>query len=326
MAYYIHAMGVALPKNVVTNDDLASIMDTSDEWITSRTGIHQRYMISGEESNTSLAVAASQQALSATAILPSSIEYVIGATSSPDAYSPGLAVSVASQLTIEGSSAFDINAMCAGYMYGLDIARGLLSVKDNTNILLLASEVMSRRINMQDRTTAVLFGDAGTATILSTQKENALAELEDVVTLSDGTLGSYLTLGGACNNQMNVGDAISEAFFLQMNGREVFKHAVRSMITSCETILQRNNLSIHDIDLIIPHQANLRIISAIAERLNTPFDRIYTNVQRYGNTSAASVPLALYEAYKENAIQKNSRILLTSFGGGFAWGSALLRF
>lgn len=325
MKAYLHSIGIALPKRIVSNHDLAQRMDTTDEWIQTRTGITQRYMVE-EESHTALATLASAHALSSSTVAQDDITHIIGATCSPDAYSPSLAASVGVQLGLTHISAFDMNAMCSGYIYGLEIARGLLAIKPTTTVLLLASELMSRRINMQDRTTAVLFGDASTATLLSNKEEGAIAFLEDVITVADATLGSCLTIGGACNTAKAVGDSITGDFFLQMNGREVFKNAVRIMPTICEQILDANNYTIDDIDLLIAHQANLRIIGAVGERLGIDSKKVFINVQRYGNTSAASIPLAIYEAREHAVLRKGMKVLLVTFGGGFTWGASIIQF
>ena len=324
MKQYIHSIGVALPNRIVSNADLALHMDTTDEWIKTRTGIAQRYMVE-EESHTSLATRASECAFATTSIPPHTITHIIGATCSPDTYSPSLAVSVAHNLGMTNICAFDMNAMCSGYLYGLEIARGLLCANQNSTILLLASELMSRRINMNDRTTAVLFGDASTATILSTQHEGALAELEDVICCADGTLSNCLTLGGACGKPKAVGDSITDDFFIQMNGREVFKNAVRIMPMICEQVLSANGYTIDDVDLLIAHQANFRIIEAVGERLGIAQNKVFINVHNYGNTSSATIPLALYEAKEQGILQQGMKVLLVAFGGGFTWGSALLQ-
>ena len=325
MKQYIHSIGVALPQQRISNNDLALHMDTTDEWIQSRTGITYRYMAQ-QETHTELATKASQQALDNANIPSHAITHVIGATCSPDAYSPSLAVSVAHNLSMTHICAFDMNAMCSGYIYGLEIARGFLCANTDSTILLLASELMSRRINMQDRTTAVLFGDASTATILSTQQEGAIAQLEDVICSADGTFSNCLTIGGACATPKTVGDTITEDFFIQMNGREVFKNAVRIMPAICEQILSANGYTIHDIDLLIAHQANFRIIEAVGERMGIDRNKVFINVQNYGNTSAASIPLALYEAREQQVLTTGMKVLLVTFGGGFTWGSAILQF
>lgn len=325
MKQYIQSIGIALPKRSVSNNDLALHMDTTDEWIQTRTGITQRYMVD-EESHTQLALNAALEALHSSGIDKSRITHVIAATCSPDSYSPGLAVTTAHALGINNISAFDMNAMCSGYIYGLDVARGFLYSKPNATLLLLASEVMSRRINMNDRTTAVLFGDASTATLISSDNNHPLAEIEDIITSSDGTYGDCLTLGGACKQPYAVGDSITDDFFMKMNGREVFKNAVRIMPAVCEQILKNNGYTIDDIDLFIAHQANFRIIDAVGERLGIAPNKVFINVKNYGNTSSASIPLALYEAKEHNILQKGMKVLLVTFGGGFTWGSAIVQY
>ncbi|MGL4721949.1 MAG: beta-ketoacyl-ACP synthase III [Desulfovibrionaceae bacterium] len=323
---YVHAIDIALPKKIVKNSDLESIMDTTDEWIYTRTGIKQRYIISEGESNTSLSIIAAKKAIVRSGISIDDITHVIGATCSPTHYSPSLASEVAYGLGIHNASAFDCNAMCSGFMYALEIARGFIAASPNAKVLLLASEVMSRKCNMQDRNTAVLFGDAATATILSSYSEKSIAILHDVLTKAEGKWGSCLTIGGGTEEELSVGKTISDDFFLQMNGSEVFKSAVRIMPRVCEELLEKNGYSIKDIDVFVPHQANSRIIEAVGTRLGIDREHVFVNVENYGNTSAASIPLALFDALEQKRIKKGDRTLMVAFGGGFTWGASILQF
>lgn len=325
---HLRGFGAYAPERILTNKDLESIVETTDEWITTRTGIRQRHVASEGENASDVATAAARAALADAGLDPSELTHIFVATCTPDYLSPNTACLVESKLGLAGLMALDFNAACSGFVYGLSLARGIVAAQPTAKVLLVATEALSRRVNWQDRTTCVLFGDGAGATVITADSPaNANgAVLEDVIGTSDGNLGTLLTIGGGTATPYKLGDTVGPEYFVQMQGRDVFKHAVRSMATVCEDILARNSLSIADVDLVIPHQANQRIVDAVADRLAITPAKVFMNLQDYGNTSAASIPLALADARAQGAIRPGMRVLLTTFGGGFTWGAALLRF
>lgn len=322
-------LGYYAPPKVVTNADLEKIVDTSDEWIRTRTGITQRYFVAEGQACSDLAYEASKKALDDAGIEAKNLTHILVATFSPDAYIPSCACVLQAKLGNETAVCMDVSAACSGFLFALETARGFAALNPEAVILVVASEVVSSRINFQDRTTCVLFGDAAGAAVLTSTQTNAprLCTVDDVILCCDGRLGPLLTvIGGGSSATPKLGQPIGEDYFVQMQGREVFKHAVRSMESVTLNLMQKNNLTSNDIGLFIPHQANLRIIESLAKKLDFPEEKIYVNVNRYGNTSAASVPVALAEARDQGRIPKGAKVMLTAFGGGFTWGSALLQF
>ena len=326
-AIHILGFGAYTPERRMSNDELTRLVDTSDEWIVSRSGIKARHILADEEQNSDAGTRAALQALSDANLAPEAITHVLTATCTPDYLCcPSTACIISSKLGIHGEMAFDISAACSGFVYGLDLARGILSANPDAKILLVATEALTRRLNWQDRGTSVLFGDGAGAMILGTGECAKKAELVDTKCRADGAQHLLLTVGGGSNHRYELGDAVQPDFYIQMQGREVFKMAVRSLTSICRELLERNNLEVKDIDLFIPHQANLRIIEAVGSRLAMEHDKIFVNVDEHGNTSAASIPLALREAWELGRITPGMRVLLSTFGGGFTWGAALLQF
>lgn len=332
----INGLGVYIPKNVITNQDLEKIMDTTDEWIMTRTGIHTRHVLADDENTSDAGYYAAVKAIEDAKIDPTDITHIIVATCTPDNLSPSISCCIAGRLGLSATSGvakispttaglvcFDINAACSGFIYGLEVARSFLALHPDATILLVAAEALSRRMNYKDRSTAVLFGDGAGAMILQ-KTGTPFLTIRDVSLGSDGGLHSLITVGGGTNIKIQCGDIIDEKFFLSMQGREVFKHAVRCMVQECEKLMARNDLSIHDIDLFIAHQANMRILEAVTARLEIDEDKVFINLPHYGNTSAASILLALSDARLEGRIHPGKPILLTTFGAGLTWGSALL--
>lgn len=321
----ILGIGHFVPNKILTNEDLEKIVDTSDEWITTRTGIKQRHLVE-KETCSDLAFKASLNALKDANLTPEDLTHILIATFTPDAYVPNASTVLQAKLGLKNIPCFDVNAACTGFLYALELARGICAIHEKAKVLVVASEILSSRMNFQDRTTCVLFGDAAGAIIVSRESSSNI-KIKDVRLKADGTLGNLLTvIGGGSMHPPQLGKIIDEKYFVQMKGREVFKHAVRSMASICEEILESNNLSSKDINLFIPHQANIRIIEALAKKLDLSLDKVYINVQNYGNTSAASIPLALSEAYEKNKIRKGDKVLLVAFGGGFTWGASILEF
>ncbi|WP_028575573.1 beta-ketoacyl-ACP synthase III [Desulfonatronovibrio hydrogenovorans] len=318
-----------VPDKILTNKDFEKLVDTSDEWITSRTGISNRHIVE-DEACSDLASAASRQAIARSGLVPGDLTHIINATFTPDAFVPNAACVLMEKLDIKGIPAMDVNAACTGFIYGMELARGLCSLHPEAKVLLTASEVVSSRVNLMDRSTGVLFGDGAGACIVSAMPFPAnvrSGQILDVILRADGSLSNLLTVkAGGSAHPLRLNDRVGEDFFVQMEGREVFKHAVRSMQGVCLEILKRNNLQPEDIDLFIPHQANIRIIEALAKKMMIQEDKLYINVQDYGNTSAASTPIALAEAWEKGLINSGDTVLLVAFGGGFTWGACLLRF
>ena len=323
---HLLALSAFVPDTVLTNDDLAKVVDTNDEWIVTRTGIKQRHRLADADNASDLGLRAARKALGEAGLDASELTHVITATCTPDVLSPSVACIIAGQLGAGHVMAFDISAACSGFLYGVSICRSLLTQDANAKILFVCTEALTRRVNWGDRSTCVLFGDAATACILSNTSNNVVAGLEDVVCHSDGSQRGLIVVGGGTRCRYGKGDVVGDDFFITMMGRETYKHAVRNMVHVCEELLERNGLSAADVDLLVPHQANMRIIEAVGSRLNFTGERVFTNVEKYGNTSSASIPLALTEARAEGRIRPGSRVLTTAFGAGLTWGAALLRF
>lgn len=323
---YIHALCGYVPEAVLTNDDLSVMVDTNDEWITSRTGIKRRHKLSAEQNASDLAVEAARKTLALSGTGAEKLTHIIAATCTPDAISPSVACLVGGKLGAGAVMAFDVSAACSGFLYGLSVCRGLLAAEPDAQILFVCTEALTRRIDWTDRSTCVLFGDGASACLINAQSAGAQAELEDVICRSDGALHDLIIVGGGTSCAYAKGDPVDEHFFVQMQGREVYKHAVRQMTRICEEVMERNGLAVSDISLLIPHQANLRIIEAVGSRLHIADNQVFTNVAEYGNTSSASVPLALCDAMTQGRLQSGSRVMMTAFGSGLTWAGGLLRF
>jgi 3-oxoacyl-[acyl-carrier-protein] synthase-3 len=322
----IAGTGHAVPKKVLTNHDFAALgIDTNDEWITDRTGIKQRYIAGEGESLTSLSADAARQAMKAAGVTASELDIIVLGTASPDRLLPATAVEVQAALGASRAAAFDISAACSGWVYGMQIAEGLMALQSAETVLVIGAETLSRIVNWKDRNTCVLFGDGAGATVLrrSTKGRGILS----AYMRSDGTLADLLhrPAGGALRPVTP--EVLAEGSnCITMAGREVFKNAVRSMAEACDRALDGAKMSSTDIDLLIPHQANIRIIEATAKHANIPMEKVYVNVDRYGNTSAASVPIALDEALRAGRIREGMTVMFVAFGAGFTWGSLVVRF
>ncbi len=325
----IRGLGAHVPEKILTNADLAVLVDTSDEWITSRTGIKTRHIVAEGQSNSDLAAKAAQIALDNSGLDPAELTHIIVCTSTPDAACPSTACMLQRKLGLKGAMAFDMAAACAGFVYGLETAQGFIAANPKAKILLVASETLSHRSNWKDRGTCVLFGDGAGAVVMESAGSagKSLARLKAVCCAADGSYNDLLMFeGGGSLAPYKLGDIVGENYFIRMQGREVFKHAVRKMPEACKEVLYLAGLPASAVDLFIPHQANQRIIEAAAERLGFPLEKVFTNVHKYGNTSAASIPLALYEALNQGAIKPGMLVLCATFGGGLTWGAALLEF
>lgn len=322
----IHSLGSFVPQRVLTNDDLATLVDTNDQWIVERTGIRERHKLDDCDNASDLGLRAARLALEQINMAPSALSHVIVATCTPDYLTPSVACVIAGNLNAGTVMAFDIGAACTGFIYGISLCRSILCANAEARILFICVEAMSRRLNWTDRSTCVLFGDAAVAAVISSEQSGAICSVEDVIGQSDGTLRDLIFIGGGTACKYQPGDIVDDSFFLSMQGRDTYKHAVRQMVNVCQELLARNGLSVADIDLFVPHQANLRIIEAVGARLKIDSARVFTNVDLYGNTSAASIPLALAEARAQGRIQPGARVMVTAFGAGLTWGAALLQF
>jgi 3-oxoacyl-[acyl-carrier-protein] synthase-3 len=323
---YFAGTGRASPPKVVTNHDFAALgLDTSHEWIVERTGISERRLAAEGESTCSMAADAARVAMQRAHVNAGEVDVIILTTATPDRLLPATAVDVQAALGATRAAAFDVGAACSGFIYGLQVAEGLIAAGSHETALVVSAEKMSAIVDWTDRSTCVLFGDGAGAAVLQRSKQGK--GLLSSFIRSDGTLAEllYRPAGGATIPFSQ--DVLTERnHFVKMAGREVFKHAVRSMSEAADRALDAARLTGNDIDLMIPHQANVRIIEATAKHANIPMDKVYVNVDRYGNTSSASIPIAMDEAIECGRIKEGSTVLLAAFGAGFTWGSAVVRF
>ena len=316
----IMGTGSYVPERILTNNDLAKIVDTNDEWITTRTGIRERRIASDDEATSDLAFKAAEKAIIDAGIDKNEIELIIVATMTQDHLTPSTAALVQDKLGIN-AAAVDVSAACTGFIYGFTAGYSFIKAGIYKKVLVIGAETMSRVTDWEDRGTCILFGDGAGAVVLG--------EVE-----TGGFLASHLAAdgSGACELIVTAGGSIKAAtaetienreVYLKMNGREVFKFAVKAFPESVENVLTQQNLTADDIDIFIPHQANVRIIEAIAKRFKQPLDKFFVNLHKYGNTSGASIPIALDEASKEGRFKKGDKIVATGFGGGLTYGSIL---
>ena len=316
---YIIGSGSYLPKKILTNHDLSKKLNTTDEWITSRTGIKKRHIASDTELNSDLAFNAAKRAIKNSKIRASKIDLVIIATSTPDNTFPSTATKVQAKLGIKKGFAFDIQAACTGFIYALSIADNYLSNNQANCALVIGSEIFSRILDWKDRSTCVLFGDGAGAIVLGKQKNNIKSEIISTELYSDGRFYDLLYVdGGVALNQ--------KAGYLRMNGKEVFKHAVTKLVKIIKFNMKKNNIKVNDIDWVIPHQANKRIMDLTAKKLQIPPKKILMTIENHANTSSASIPLTLDFALSKKMIKRNQLILLEAIGGGLTWGCSLLKF
>jgi len=317
----IAGTGSYLPEKVVTNHDLERVIDTSDEWIRERTGIKRRHLAADGEKTSDLALAAANQALDMAGISAEDIDLIIIATTTPDKVFPGTACIVQRRLGIGGCGAFDIQAACSGFVYGLDLGDRYIRTGAAKNVLVIGAETLSRLTNWEDRATAVLFGDGAGAVVLQESEEQ-------------GIISTHIHADGQYEDLLQVPQGVSSGYditrageaYIQMNGNAVFRRAVATLDSIARETLDRNNIDKHDLDWFVPHQANMRIITAAAKKLDMPMERVIVTVDEHANTSAASIPLALDVAVRDGRIKRGELLLFEAFGAGFTWGSALLRF
>ena len=323
---YISGTGSYLPQKTLTNKDLEKLVDTTDEWITERTGIKSRHIVADHEAASDMAFEASTKALKAANKSSNDIDFILVATSTPDHFLPTTACLLQSRLKTRQVMAFDLLAACSGFLYGLVVADQFIKTGVYQNILVVGADVISKLLHFKDRQTSILFGDGAGAVILSRTSLKDSQILNHHVA-SDGDLSQLLVLpAGGSRLPITYKVLDKEKHHLQMHGRDIFKNAVRSMAESCTKVLKQAKLSISDIHWFIPHQANIRIIEAVAKQLNFPIEKVIINIERTGNTSAGSIPIALDEAVLENKIQRGQMVLMTTFGGGLTYGSLLMKF
>lgn len=310
--------GGYLPERVVTNDELSLQVETSDAWIRERTGIRQRHIANEKESCTFMAVQAAKQALEYAKISANEVDAIIVATCTPDRVFPSTAVMVQRELGIEKAFAFDVSSACAGFVFALSVANNFIQMGQAKNILLIGSEVYSRIMDWNDRRTCVLFGDGAGAVLMTAHDQDDGNGVLSVHLHTDGQYSDLLFVEGI----PSIG---KEGCFLRMNGKEVFRHAVTKLSETVEEALSAHNLSHEDIDWLVPHQANLRIINGMGKKLNLPANQVVVTVDRHANTSAASIPLAMNEAIRDGRIQLGDLVVIEALGGGLSWGSSIFR-
>lgn len=317
----IRGVGAYLPKRVLTNAELARMVDTTDEWIVERSGIQQRHIAGDDEKTSDLGIAAARQALVRAGIDPLDIDLVICATATPDRTFPATAVRIQNALGISKGAAFDVQAVCSGFVYAMTTADALLRTGQFRRALVIGAETFSRILDWSDRSTCVLFGDGAGAVVLEAQPQKGGREDRGVLSTtirSDGRYEDLLYVDGGPGSTKTVGH-------LRMNGREVFRHAVQKISGVIEETLVASGYSADEIDLFVPHQANKRILDGIAKKLGVNPDKIVITLNKHGNTSAASIPLALNEAFEQHRLGEGKLVLMEAMGGGFTWGAVLAR-
>ena len=313
----ITGLGAYAPERVVTNDELAQMVETSDEWIVERTGIRERRIAADSQALSDLSLPAARQALQQAGIQGKDVDLLIVATVTPDMMFPSTSAILADQLGATAAAAYDLSAGCTGFMYAVAQAYGMVAAGLSRRALVVGGDVLSRILDWSDRSTVVLFGDGAGAVVLEPAEEAGFLAFE---LGADGAGGEHLWLPGSGSRKFEEPDE-----FVKMNGREVFKFATRVLVSSAEAVLERCDTNIHDVDVYVPHQANVRIIDHATKKLGIPSERVVINVDRYGNTSSGSIPLALSEAQADGRLRAGNLVLMTGMGAGLTWGSALMR-
>ena len=321
----IEGVGFYLPKRVVTNDDLSKIVDTSDEWIRTRTGICERHLATEDEACSDLAVSAARQALEDAGLEPNDIDLLIVATVTPDHMTPSAAVLIQAKLGLRSVPSFDMNAACSGFLYALEAVRSLLRDERYRHALVIGSEKLSSIVNWEDRSTCVLFGDGSGAFVLGNGASD-LPVVIDGLAGSDGSAANLLYVPAGGSAQPASKETVEgHLHTVTMNGKELFKAAVRHMTEATEELLKRNGLTAEDVAWFVPHQANIRIVQALAQQLNVPMARFVCKIEHTGTTSAASIPIPFAQAKAEGRFRKGDRIVLVAFGAGLTWAATLVQ-
>ncbi|BCD61584.1 3-oxoacyl-[acyl-carrier-protein] synthase III [Nitratiruptor sp. YY08-26] len=323
----LRSIGAYIPKNVLTNHDLEKMVDTSDEWITKRTGIKTRYIADKDESTSDLGVNAARNALERAGMQATDVDMIVCATISPDYFCmPSTACMIAKKLEIANIPAFDISAACSGFIYALATAKAFIESGMAKNVLIIGAEKLSAIVDYTDRTTCILFGDGAGAAIVSAT-ENKDEAIKDINIAADGKYYDYLITPGCGTNRPCSEEVLKEReCYIKMKGNETFKVAVKTLTNDVVDILKKNGIKSEEIDFFVPHQANYRILNAVANALGLSQEQIVMTVSKYGNTSSASIPMAINEIYEQGLLKSGDLMLLDAFGGGFTWGSALVPF
>jgi 3-oxoacyl-[acyl-carrier-protein] synthase III len=316
--------GMYVPDRVLTNRDLEHMVETSDEWILERTGIRERRIAAPDQASSDLAVIAARRALESAGITPKDVDQIVLATTTPDRFLPSCACTLQAKLGATNAAAYDVFAACTGFVYGLGIARGMIGTGQADTVLVVGVETLSRIVDYTDRNTCVLFGDGAGAAVLQ-----PCAPGEGILAISmgsDGALGDVLEVpAGGSGLPASAETVQARGHFIKMRGRELFKIAVRAMEDSVRQTLDATGLTVDDIDMLVPHQANQRIIDAVLDRLGLPRERAIGNIERYGNTSSASIPISLDEVVREGRLEPGDNVSLVAFGGGATWGATLMK-
>jgi 3-oxoacyl-[acyl-carrier-protein] synthase III len=321
----VASVGVGVPPDVLTNADLTRTLDTSDQWIVERTGIRERRIARPDQSVAMLSQEASESAMARAGVTAADLDAIVLATASPDRLLPSTACDLQALIGAHHAAAFDVAAACPGYVFALTVAEGLIASGQSETVLVVGAEKLSTITDFQDRSTGILFGDGAGASIVRRSSQPGRGLLATYIK-SDGRLAPLLYRpGGGSADPISEKVVCERSHYMKMAGREVFKAAVRAMAEACDEVLRRAGLSADEVDLLVPHQANLRIIEATAKHAGLPMSKVMVNVDRFGNTSSASIPLALDQAVSEGRVRPGSVVLLVAFGAGFTWGSAVIR-
>jgi 3-oxoacyl-[acyl-carrier-protein] synthase-3 len=319
----ITGWGYYVPERVLTNRDLERLVGTTDEWIVERTGIRERRIVADGETTSSMSTHAARQALVRAGIAGSDLDAIIVGTTTPDYLLPTAAALVQEQLGATRAGIFDLGAACAGFIYGLAVARGLIAAGTARRVLVIGAETISRYVDWSDRSTCVLFGDGAGAVIV--EASDTLNGIASTVLHGDGSKRAHLMMVGGGSKHPPTAESVRDSLhFIRMQGQEVFKLAVPSMASAAEEALAIAGLRCADVDLLVPHQANLRIIEAVAKRLGLDRSKVFVNIEKYGNTSAASIPIALCEALAQGRVRRGDHLVFAAFGGGMTWGAAVV--
>jgi 3-oxoacyl-[acyl-carrier-protein] synthase-3 len=319
----ITGLGTHVPERVVTNDDLAKVVDTSDEWIVERTGIRERRYARDDEALSDIALPAARAALAQAGLAARDVDLLIVATVTPDMFFPSTGALVADALGAAEAAAYDLSAGCTGFMYAIAQAAGMVGAGLSKHALVIGADVLSKVMNMADRSTCVLFGDGAGAVVIEPVGEQGFLAFE---LGADGAGGVDLNLpAGGSRTPASAETVAGGLHYVHMNGRQVFKFATRVLVSSAEAVLAKSGVAIEDVDVYVPHQANVRIIDHAVAKLGIPEEKVVVNVDRYGNTSSASIPLALAEAVADGRVKKGDTVLMTGMGAGLTWGSAVMR-
>ena len=324
MGIRIKSLSAYTPPNILTNQDFERFLDTSDEWITERTGIKERRIVPQEEASSDLGARAAKKALAKIDLDPREIDLIIVATSSPDHLFPSTACLVQTAIGAKNAAPFDLQAGCPGFVFGLEVARNMLEARNYKKALVIGTECLTRITDYTDRSTCVLFGDGAGAAVLEEDPDH-----EGIISAylgGDGSLGSLLIMPGGGSRLPASSETVAKHLHcIRMEGQEVFRNAVRAMRDAALTTLKRAGVKPEEIDWLVPHQANTRIIDATSERLKLPPEKVYINIDRFGNTSAASIPIALDEMQEKGLLREGQLVLAVAFGAGFVWGGILFR-